>query len=206
MTKTIRQLLLPAAIVVLALLAPALATASPLDVQRDCADSDVFERTHSRADLKRALGQIQADLGEYGTCGQMIRAELARLNRERGGGGGGGPTAEAADLDGDGVISPEEEAAARMGGGGSKPGDGDLPPKGQVGLVHDGGDRDGDSDDDAGTVAATSGGGGGGSLPLILAIVALALAAIGGGLWYAGKRNPAVGNALRRVPIPFRNS
>jgi hypothetical protein len=56
--------------------------------------------------------------------------------------------------------------------------------------------------------AAASGGdsSGGTPLPLILALIALACAGIGGGLWYASKRNPAFANTLRRVPLPFRNS
>jgi hypothetical protein len=41
---------------------------------------------------------------------------------------------------------------------------------------------------------------------MVLILVALLCAGTGGGLWYASKRNPAVANALRRVPLPFRNS
>src|SRR5262245_51650921 len=117
MTRTIRHLVLPAALALLALLLPAQAVnASSLAVQQDCADSDTFEQSHSRADLQSALNEIQADLAEYGTCKQMILAELAALDnagssKNKGGGGSGGGDA-AADLDGDGVVSPEEKAVA----------------------------------------------------------------------------------------------
>src|SRR5215218_6613220 len=95
MKRTIRQLTLPATIVALALLVPAAhASASVLAVQRDCADSDVFEHKHSRADLEATLDQIQADLAEYGTCKQMITAALAALGKK-----GGGPGANAASAD-----------------------------------------------------------------------------------------------------------
>src|SRR6476469_797246 len=105
MKRTIRQLLLPTTFVVLAILVlmPA-ATASALPVRQDCGDSDQLEHNHSEADLRAALDEIQADLAEYGTCKQMILAELAALAKaDKSDKSGGGPTANAADLDGDGV-------------------------------------------------------------------------------------------------------
>lgn len=209
MIRTVRLLLLPAALVALLLIVPAHAAASPLAVLRDCADSDFFEKRHSVADLKRARDQIQADLGEYGTCGRMIQRELAKRRAEKGPKATGSSVVPV-DLDGDGQISDRERRIAELNaqtGGRSGTGRGGSDGRTQVAQVP-GVDIDpGDDDDDSssGTVA-TSGGGGGSSLALILAVAALACGAVGGGLWYAGKRNPAVGNALRRVPIPFRNS
>lgn len=192
MERAIRKLLLPTALVLLALVAPAQASASALDVQRDCADSDVFERKHSRADLQRALNEVQADLAEYGTCKQMIQAELAALSGKSGGAGGGGG-ATTADLDGDGVVTPTEKRIAAKRAQRKR-----KQENRQIAAISD----DLIQDDDAAT-ATGDGGSGGSSLPLILALVALLLAGAGGGLWYASKRNPAVANALRRVPVPF---
>jgi hypothetical protein len=186
--------MLPAALVVLALLAAApAANASALAVQQDCADSDVFEGKHSRQSLEAALDEIQADLAEYGTCKQMILAALAAMDKRAKGSknSGGG-----ADLDGDGVVTPEERATAAKRAKAKK-----KQQAKQLAAVSD----DLVQDD---TAALTSDGdsGGGSSLPLILIVLALICAGAGGGLWYASKRNPAVANALRRVPLPFRNS
>jgi hypothetical protein len=191
MERVIQQLLLPTTLVALALVVPAQAHASVLDVQRDCADSDTFERKHSRADLQATLNDVQADLAEYGTCKQMIQAALAALKGKGGKSNGSGASA---DLNGDGVITPKEKkiAAKRAKQAREKRNQ-------QIAAV---------SDDLLQDDAATAGGdsSGGSSLPLILALVALLCASVGGGLWYASKRNPAVANALRRVPVPFRNS
>jgi hypothetical protein len=191
MKRAIRQLTLPAALVVLALLVPAqAATASPLAVQRDCADSDVFERKHSRADLKATLRQIQGDVGEYTDCEKMVLAALA--SSKKGGAGSGAPDA---DLNNDGIVTPRERRIAAKRAKQRR-----EQRDRQIAAV----DEDLIQDDDA---AASGGGDSGGTpLPLILALVALGCAGIGGGLWYASKRNPAFANTLRRVPLPFRNS
>jgi hypothetical protein len=197
MKRTLRHLLLPAILVALAILVPTqAASASVLAVEQDCADSDVFEQKHSEADLRAALDQIQADLAEYGTCKQMINAALAAMAKANSSknGGGNGPGAAAADLDGDGVVSPEEKAvAAKKAKQKRKQRNQEIAAVGDE-LVQD----------DAAT--ASGGGSGGTSLPLILALVALACAGIGGGVWYTAKRNPAFANALRRVSPPFGNS
>jgi hypothetical protein len=197
MERTIRQLLLPTVAIAFALLVPAQASASSLAVLRDCADSDSFERNHSRGDLLKARSEIQADLAEYGTCGQMIQAELASLKKDGPGGSGGAGGGPSADLDGDGVVTPKERkiAAKRAKLQREKRNE-------QIAAISD----DLVQDDAAAASGDDGGGSGGSSLALILALVALACAAAGGGLWYASKRNPAVANALSRVPLPFRNS
>lgn len=198
MNRTIRQLLLPTAFVVLAILMPAQASASVLAVEQDCADSDVFEQKHSRQDLQDALTQIQADLAEYGTCRQMINAALAAMAKadaRKNSNGGDGPGATAADLDGDGVVTPEEKAVAIK-----RAKQKQKQRNQEIAAISD--DL---VQDDAATSVGDSGSGGP-SLPLILAIVALLCAGIGGGVWYAAKRNPAFANALRRVAPPFGNS
>jgi hypothetical protein len=197
MERTIRQLLLPTIAIAIALLAPAQASASSLAVLRDCADSDSFERQHSRADLLKARSEIQADLAEYGTCGQMIQAELASLKKSGGSNGSGGSGSGAnADLNGDGVVTPTERKIAAK-----KAKQQREKRNQQIAAISD--DL---VQDDAAAATGDGGSSGGSSLPLILALVALVCAGAGGGLWYASKRNPAVANALRRVAPPFRNS
>lgn len=198
MERAIRHLLLPSLLIVVALIAPAQASASSLAVLRDCADSDSFERQHSRADLLRARSEIQADLAEYGTCGQMIQAALAAL-KEGGGGSGAGGSGGAidADLNGDGVITPKERKVAAK-----KAKQQREKRNEQLAAITD----DLVQDDTEAAGAGDGGSGSDSSLPLILALLALVGAGAGGGLWYASKRNPAVANALRRVPLPFRNS
>jgi hypothetical protein len=199
MKRTIRHLMLPATLVALAILVPAqVASASVLAVEQDCADSDVFEQKHSRQDLRNALTQIQADLAEYGTCKQMINAALAAMAKAdaaKNSGGGDGPGAAAADLDGDGVVTPEEKAVAVK-----KAKQKRKQRNQEIAAVSD------DLVQDDAATATGGGGSGGTSLPMILAIVALVCAGIGGGVWYTAKRNPAFANALRRVSPPFSNS
>ena len=189
--------MLPAALVVLALLLLPVqaASASPLNVQRDCADSDSFERKHSRGDLQATLPKVQADLAEYGTCRQMILAALAAM-KKKGTGGGDGAAAIDPDLNGDGVVTPKEKRIAKKLAK-------ELREKRsrEIAAVSD----DLIQDDAATASGGGDGGGGNSSLPIVLLVVALLCAATGGGLWYASKRNPSVANALRRVPLPFRN-
>jgi hypothetical protein len=186
--------MLPTIAVVLALLAPAPASASVLAVEQDCADSDAFEQKHSRADLNAALEQIQADLNEYSDCRKMILAALAATKTDANASGNSGGGAANADLDGDGVVTPVEKRIAAKRAKAAREKRNRQIAAVSDDLVHDG------------AATATSGGSSGPSLPLILALAALLCAGIGGSLWYASKRNPAVANALRRVPLPFRNS
>ncbi len=197
MKRAIRHLMLPAALIVLALLVPAQAAhASVLGVQQDCADSDTFERKHSRADLQSTLKQIQGDVDEYTDCEKMVLAALAASKGKGGGPDASGGGALDADLNDDGVVTPKEKRIVKK-----RAKQRQEQRDRQIAAV----DEDLIQDD----VAASSGGGsdsGGTPLPLILALIALGCAGIGGGLWYASKRNPAVANAFRRVPLPFRNS
>lgn len=201
MTSPSRQIILSVALAVLALLVPAqAATASPLDVQRDCADSDTFEREHSRADLRKTLRQIQGDVDEYTDCEKMILAALAGGEPKAGAastGEGGG--AQDADLNDDGVVTPKEKRIARERAKERR--EKRDSQNRQIASIDES-----LLDDDVAAVTSGGGGSDGTPLPLILALVALGCAGVGGGLWYASQRNPAVANAFRRVPIPFRQN
>lgn len=186
---------LPAALIALALLASAqVATASVLEVQRDCADSDVFERKHSRDDLQATLKRIQGDVDEYTDCEKMVLAALA--GGPKAGASSSGKGAPDADLNNDGVVTPKERRIAAKRAKRQREQRNRQIASIDQGLL----------DDDAAATASGGDGSGGMPLPLVLALIAIGCAGVGGGLWYASQRNPTVANALRRVPLPFRNS
>lgn len=187
MTRAIRQLVVLVA--VFAVLPATAHAASAFDVLRDCADDGQIQGTYNRATLIEARGSQPGDLAAYGECTAAINAKIASM-KKGGGGDGPGGTGKSADLNGDGKVTPAERRAAKkrakqekrelasLGGG--------LTPDDPGGLGGGGGSDDGTS------------------LPLILALIALALAALAGGAWYAARRNPAFANTLRRVPLPGR--
>jgi len=82
MTRTIVTTMTMA--VVLAVVAPAPAVASPIDVIRDCSEDGSLNRHYSQRDLSGALGQLPSDLDEYTDCRSVIRA--AQLSGARGNG------------------------------------------------------------------------------------------------------------------------
>lgn len=63
-------------------LGPPLAQAAALDVIRDCAEDEVLDRRHSRAEKKAALRALPGDVAEYTDCRSIIAASI--------GGGGRG--------------------------------------------------------------------------------------------------------------------
>jgi hypothetical protein len=71
------------AFVALAVLAPAYARASPIDVIRDCSEDGVLNHRYSQRDLSGALNQLPSDLDEYTNCRSVIRnAQLAGGRRK----------------------------------------------------------------------------------------------------------------------------
>jgi hypothetical protein len=80
----------------LALLAPAAsASASGLDVIRDCTDDEVMAKTYSQKEYRDALRQFAADGDQYGNCRDVIRrAQAAALSagKKVDSGAGGGTT------------------------------------------------------------------------------------------------------------------
>jgi hypothetical protein len=83
----IRLIAALAATAVALLALPALSSASPEQVIKDCSDDGKFSRQYSYQDLKDAEPKLPQDLREYTDCEAMIRAALARA---AGGGPGGG--------------------------------------------------------------------------------------------------------------------
>ena len=188
MRNTIRQLLLPA-VVLAAFLPAAPAAASWQSILQDCVYNDGLTGSYTQSELQEAKRHVTGERLAYTECLAEISAAMnvanASGNDGRGGKGGRGSKADA---NGDGVVSPAEKRKA-------------LKKKRkqakQIASINDTltPDAIGSAGDD---------GSGGIGAPAILALVLLALAAIGGGTWYAARRNPAIAETLRRVPLPGR--
>jgi hypothetical protein len=193
MKTPIRQLLLPAA--VFAVLTMALATAGPASaatwqqILRDCVYNDGLKGDYTRSDLNNAKRHVTGERIAYTECAAEIQAALGALGGSgKGDGGKGGPDADA-DLNGDGVVTPEERRKAKQK---------EAREDAQVADVNSA------LQPDSGTGGTSGGSPDGGGLPLVPLIVLLVLAAATAGTWYAARRNPAIANALRRVALPSR--
>jgi hypothetical protein len=99
-TRGLRKLILPAALLLLAL--PSSALASPDQVLRDCAQDGRLDRNYSNSDLRKARDDLPSDLDEYSDCREVIGAAI-KGGSDRGGGRGSGGAG--------GAGSPEEMAA-----------------------------------------------------------------------------------------------
>lgn len=190
MKRAFRHIVLLTAL--LALVPATAAATSPITIVRDCADSDSLEGSYSNADLKRAVNRVRGDLAEYSNCKSIIQAAIGQ--GPKAGGKRGAPIDP--DLNNDGVVTPRERRIAKKLEREARRKDRELA------AIGDSLSPDGDSS----ATGGSGGSSGGGSLPMILTLIALALLAVGVGLWYTAKRNPAVANALRRVPLPGKHS
>jgi hypothetical protein len=95
-------------------LAAASASASGLDVIRDCTDDEVMSKTYSQKEYRDALRQFAADGDQYGNCRDVIRraqaAAAAAAGKKKpgsgstGGSAGGGTGAGATTGGGPGAI------------------------------------------------------------------------------------------------------
>lgn len=174
-------------------LVPATAAATPpIEIVQDCLDSDSLEGDYSNAELNRALKLVRGDRAEYSNCKAIISAARGKGPKAEAAGKGGLPDA---DLNNDGVVTPKEKRIAKERARAAK------REQRELAAIGDSLSPDGDS-----AAGGSGGSDGGGSLPMILSLIALALLAAGGALWYTAKRNPAVANALRRVPLPGKHS
>lgn len=190
MKRLLRQILLPA---VLAAAAMALVAAGPASaagwkqILRDCVYNEGLKGKYTRAELNNAKRHITGERIAYTECTSEIQAALSRLGgKGKGKSGGKGAYGVSDDLDGDGVVTKaERKRAAKIRA---------QRERDAIAAANDALESDSAS---GGPGGGSSGGGG---LPLILAVAGLTLAATGGGTWYAARRNPAIANALRRVP------
>ncbi len=189
MNNRVTHLLLSAlaALAVLAL-AP-LAAASPTAVVRDCAEDGSLDGSYSDADKRAALGQIPADIDEYSDCRSVIGGSLD----------GGKETATAAP---NGTSSPGTAAATPQA---RRKAEARRAAKIRQARIQRArkvrekrlGARAVDPRDPGVFRAANTANGM--PLPFTLALVALALIAVAGGLFTLWRRNPAFADAVRRV-------
>jgi hypothetical protein len=101
MTRVLRHLLIIGALSVLALPAPAFASAD--QVIRDCAFDGKLDHHYSNADLRRARNKLPSDLAEYSDCRDVIASAIT----------GGSDRGGAAGSPGIGATNPAGEQAAQ---------------------------------------------------------------------------------------------
>lgn len=77
---------------VVLLVAPAQALASPEAIYDDCQDNGRLDKRYKDADYRKALKDMPEDLDEYTNCRDLVRAGLDGVDTT-GGGNGGGTTA-----------------------------------------------------------------------------------------------------------------
>lgn len=188
MTRVVQQLLFFGILVLLALPAPALA--SPDEAIRDCARDGDLDRRYSNSDLREARDKLPADLAEYSDCGDVFASAIKGGSNLGGGSGSQGV----------GATDPEGEAAAR----GEDASD--------LAALAEGAGGDGAPVDVGGTSLAPDSSGffnlGGAAnevpLPLLLALLLLALLALASGFGALKERVPALARmpALSKIPTP----
>ena len=178
-------LALLAALAAVALVLPAVASASPEAVIRDCSKDEKLDGTYSKADLRNARDHLPSDLVEYSSCREVIGAAI-------GSSGGGRDTAAAAASQG---TPSDAENTARAGDRAEL--DSMAADHGDPGAIDVGGDRVTRGSDGLFDVASASNGM---PLPLILALVGLALLTLAGSFVALRSRIPL----LARISLPSR--
>jgi hypothetical protein len=89
-----------------ALAAPGLASASPMQVLDDCNDDGALSRQYSNADLRQALDSMPTDIAEYTSCKEIIGAAITGGSDKGQGRGSPGKG-----VGGAGAADPGEQAA-----------------------------------------------------------------------------------------------
>jgi hypothetical protein len=176
-------------VAVLAMLAlPAGATANPV---MDCARDGDLDKQYSNAELRQGLDRIPGDLDEYSNCREVLAGAISSGSDK----GGNRPSAGA---DGS-PVAPDEQAArnqdnADLAGITGNPED--NPPSVEVG-----GERVEPGSNGLFDLASASNDL---PVPLLVALIALALLAVIGGLVALRERVPALARIplLSKIPTP----
>ena len=203
MTRLAYTLALAVALCALAL--PAVASASPNQVIRDCQTDGDLDRKYSNEDLRKAEDNLPADVAEYSDCGEVIAAAITSGSDKGGAGGGGGGGGEAGATSG-GAPSAEQQQ--------NKANDdatlNELTKKRDRPDVSVGGRSISPGDNGLFNVAGATNDL---PLPLVLALIGALLVALVGGLLALRRRVPAIGRlpllskiSLPRVPTPRERS
>jgi hypothetical protein len=191
LTRAVRHLLIIAALALLALPAPAFASAD--QVIRDCARDGQLNHHYSNSELRRARNNLPADLDEYSDCRDVIGSAIK----------GGSNRGLGAGSPGVGATDPAGEAAAQ------------AQDQGELAAVASGNSKE-PSIDVGGTQLAPDSSGffnlGSAAndvpLPLLLALLLLSLLALASGVGALRERVPALAHLplLSKIPswrVPF---
>jgi hypothetical protein len=188
LTRAARNLIVLGVLAVLAMPTPALASAN--QVLRDCIRDGKLDRKYSNEELRKAKDNLPADSDEYSDCGDVISSAI-KGGSDRGKGAGG---------PGVGGTDPAGEAAARTGDQGElsaiASGGGGDPPKVDVGGTS--------LEPDSSGFFNLAGAANEVPLPLLFALILLALLALASGLAAVRERVPALARIplLSKIPAP----
>jgi hypothetical protein len=180
MIRVVKSLVVLAVLLVVA--APA-AQASYRQVIKDCAEDGTLDKNYSNSELKKARKELPSDLDEYSDCREVIAAAIGGAGKHGTGGGGAGVGPGGAGAEDLGSPAQDQQQLEAITKSGAK-------PKVKVGdkTVEPG--KDGYFD----TASAEHGM----PLPLLLALIAIGLLALGGVLYALRRRIPA----LAKIPLP----
>lgn len=197
MNSWIRHLIVPVAVLAVLALAPA-AGASPQDVIRACLNERSLEG-YSDAEKRAALDQLAADQDEYSDCRAVIGSSIgSKKAGATASSAGSGPTRGAEGSNrretGKAAARKKQQALAAQ-----------AAQRQQARQVRERrlGERTVDPRDPGVFKAANTANGM--PLPVLLAVIALALLTLAGGTLALWRRNPRFAGAVRRVtPARFR--
>jgi hypothetical protein len=189
-TRVVRKLL--PLTVLAALAAPAAAHADPVS---DCAKDGKLDHQYSNEQLKKALDNIPSDLAEYSDCQQVISSAIHSDS------GKGQGHAKAHDSGAGKPVSPQEQKAR------------DKDSKELAGITGDSGGDPPTPDLQVGGKDVKPGSNGLFDLasssndlpvPLLVALIAIALLAVAGGVMALRSRVPALARLplLSKIPTP----
>jgi hypothetical protein len=185
-TRAATSLLVLAALAVLAL--PGSAMASPIS---DCSDDGDLDKQYSNAQLRKALDNLPTDLDEYSNCRELLSGAITGGSDK----GGNRPTVGA-----DGSPLPPDEQAARTKDAEELAAITDDPESNPPSV------KIGDEQVEPGSnglfdLASASNDL---PLPLLVALIALALVTLIGGLVAVRERIPALARIplLSKIPMP----
>ena len=185
---------------------PSVTFGSPLQVIKDCNQDGVLNGNYSNKELRKALDNLPSDIDEYSDCRDVIGAAItggSAKGGKPGGSGGGKNGGSGADATGGGAaapVTPEEQAARAQD-------QADLQaltsPEGRKNTspIELGGEKVKPGSNGVFDLASASN-----SLPtpLLVALIALALLAIAGGVVGLRGRMPALARVplLSKIPTP----
>ena len=185
MTKAVRHLLILGALALLALPAPAYASADA--VIRDCARDGKLDRQYSNEELRRARNNLPADLDEYSDCRDVI-ANAIKGGSDLGG-GLGSPGIGATDPLGEAAAQAQDQADLAAAANGE-------PPTVDVGGTS--------LEPDSSGFFNLGGAANEVPLPLLLALMLLGGLALASGVGSLRERVPALARVplLSKIPAP----